>query len=130
MTAFFFSPFSAVVLISAGLAVVPIAMKLHDRKHWFHLALVVLVSACPCGLILSTPVATFCALSRAATSGLLVKGGDYLEILAKIKHMAFDKTGTITRGEFTLTDIHSLADDVTLNELLHWYVFRLCLLNT
>ncbi|XP_048490345.1 cadmium/zinc-transporting ATPase HMA2 isoform X2 [Beta vulgaris subsp. vulgaris] len=116
--AMYYTP--AVVLISAGLAVVPIAMKLHDRKHWFHLALVVLVSACPCGLILSTPVATFCALSRAATSGLLVKGGDYLEILAKIKHMAFDKTGTITRGEFTLTDIHSLADYVTLTELLHW----------
>lgn len=110
----------AVVLISAGLAVVPFAMKLHDKKHWFHLALVVLVSACPCGLILSTPVATFCALSRAATSGLLIKGGDYLEILAKIKHIAFDKTGTVTRGEFTLTDFRSHAADVTLTTLLYW----------
>ncbi|KAL2928844.1 putative cadmium/zinc-transporting ATPase HMA4 [Bienertia sinuspersici] len=110
----------AVVLISAGVAVVPIALKLHNRSNWFHLALVVLVSACPCGLILSTPVATFCALSRAATSGLLIKGGDYLEILAKIKYMAFDKTGTITRGEFTLTDFRSLADDIPLTTLLYW----------
>ncbi|KNA09246.1 hypothetical protein SOVF_155350 [Spinacia oleracea] len=109
-----------VVLISAGVAVVPLAMKLHNKQHWFHLALVVLVSACPCGLILSTPVATFCALSRAATSGLLIKGGDYLEILAKIKHIAFDKTGTITRGEFTLKDFRSLSDDVSLTTLIYW----------
>ncbi|KAL2929005.1 Cadmium/zinc-transporting ATPase HMA2 [Bienertia sinuspersici] len=110
----------AVVLISAGVAVVPIALKLHNRSNWFHLALVALVSVCRCGLILSTPVATFCALSRAATSGLLIKGGDYLEILAKIKYMAFDKTGTITRGEFTLTDFRSLADDIPLTTLLYW----------
>lgn len=110
----------AVVLISAGLAVVPIALKLHDPRHWFHLALVVLVSACPCGLILSTPVATFCALSRAATSGLLIKGGDYLEVLAKIKTIAFDKTGTVTRGEFTLMNFETFADDVSLRTLLYW----------
>lgn len=84
------------------------------------MALVVLVSACPCALILSTPVATFCALTKAATSGLLIKGGDYLETLAKIKTVAFDKTGTITRGEFVVTDIHSLRDDISLNTLLYW----------
>ncbi|CAO2822953.1 unnamed protein product [Amaranthus hypochondriacus] len=110
----------AIVLLSASLAAVPAAMKPHDRKHWFYLALVVLVSVCPCGLILSTPVATFCALSRAATSGLLIKGGDYLEILAKVKHIAFDKTGTLTRGEFTLKNFRSLSDDVTLKTLLYW----------
>ncbi|XP_057536974.1 putative inactive cadmium/zinc-transporting ATPase HMA3 [Amaranthus tricolor] len=109
-----------VILISAGIAAVAAAMKLHDRKHWFYLALVVLVSACPCGLILSTPVATFCALSRAATSGLLIKGGDYLEILAKIKHIAFDKTGTLTRGEFSLKNFQSLSVDVTSATLLYW----------
>lgn len=84
------------------------------------MALVVLVSACPCALILSTPVATFCALTKAATSGLLIKGGDYLETLAKIKTVAFDKTGTITRGEFVVTDIHSLRDDFSLNTLIYW----------
>ena len=116
----FFSCLAAVVLVSAGLAVAPIALKLHDPRRWFHLALVVLVSACPCGLILSTPVATFCALSRAATSGLLIKGGDYLEVLAKIKTIAFDKTGTVTRGEFTLMNFETYADDVSLKTLLYW----------
>lgn len=100
---------------------IPAALQVHNENHWFHLALVVLVSACPCALILSTPVATFCALSQAATSGLLIKGGDYLEIMSKIRIMAFDKTGTITRGEFVVTDFRSLHDDdFSLNTLLYW----------
>ncbi|XP_058212657.1 putative inactive cadmium/zinc-transporting ATPase HMA3 [Rhododendron vialii] len=110
----------AVIIISAGLAAVPFVLKLDNKRHWLHLALVVLVSACPCALILSTPVATFCALSKAATSGVLIKGGEYLETLSKIKIMAFDKTGTITRGEFEVTDFHSVSDDVALNTLLYW----------
>ncbi|KAL8128777.1 hypothetical protein V2J09_017932 [Rumex salicifolius] len=89
-----------VVLLSVGLAVVPAAMRVHNLNEWLHLALSVIVSACPCGLILSTPAATFRALSEAAINRLLIKGGDYLESLSKIKTAAFDKTGTITRGEF------------------------------
>ncbi|XP_057748626.1 putative inactive cadmium/zinc-transporting ATPase HMA3 [Arachis stenosperma] len=114
----FYTP--AVVIISALVAVIPIVLKVHDKKHWLHFALVVLVSACPCALILSTPVATFCAYTKAATSGLLIKGGDYLETLAKIKVMAFDKTGTITKGEFVVTNFVSLSDDIDLNTLLYW----------
>ncbi|KAK2646417.1 hypothetical protein Ddye_021612 [Dipteronia dyeriana] len=110
----------AVIVISACLVVIPAALRLPNRNHWFHLALVVLVSACPCALILSTPVVTFCALTKAATSGLLIKGGDYLEILAQIKVMAFDKTGTITRGEFVVLDFQSLREDINLNTLLYW----------
>lgn len=112
--------FSAVVVISTLVAVVPIVLKLHNEKYWLHFALVVLVSACPCALILSTPVATFCAYTKAATSGLLIKGGDYLETLAKIKVMAFDKTGTITKGEFEVTNFQSLSDDIDSNTLLYW----------
>lgn len=108
------------MLLSVGLAVIPAAMRVHNVKHWFHLALVVLVSACPCGLILSTPVATFCALSKAASSGLLIKGGDYIETLSKVKTVAFDKTGTITRGEFILTGFRCLSNDITLDTLLYW----------
>ena len=100
---------------------IPAAFRVHNLHHWFHLALVVLVSACPCALILSTPVASFCALTKAATSGLLVKGGDYLEILSKIKITAFDKTGTLTRGEFVVTNFRSLCEDISLNTLLYWY---------
>ncbi|KAG5242876.1 cadmium/zinc-transporting ATPase HMA [Salix suchowensis] len=109
-----------VIIISASLAVIPLALRLHDRNRWFRLALVVLVSACPCALILSTPVATFCALTKAASAGLLIKGGDYLETLGKIKAMAFDKTGTITRGEFAVTDFQPLCNDISFDTLLYW----------
>ncbi|OIV99778.1 hypothetical protein TanjilG_26116 [Lupinus angustifolius] len=114
----FYTP--AVVVISTLVAVIPLALKVHNERHWLHFALVVLVSACPCALILSTPVATFCAYTKAATSGLLIKGGDHLETLAKIKVMAFDKTGTITMGEFMVTNFQSLSDDIDLNTLLYW----------
>ncbi|KAM1721143.1 hypothetical protein ACFX12_022715 [Malus domestica] len=116
--AMFYTP--AVLVISVSIAVIPAALHVHNWSKWFHLALVVLVSACPCGLILSTPIVTFCTLTKAATSGLLIKGGDYIEILAKVKIMAFDKTGTITRGEFVVMDFQSLRDDISLNTLLYW----------
>ncbi|KAL2960834.1 hypothetical protein AAZX31_17G058500 [Glycine max] len=105
----FYTP--GVVIISALVAVIPLALQF---------SLVVLVSACPCALILSTPVATFCAYTKAATSGLLIKGGDHLETLAKIKVMAFDKTGTITKGEFVVTHFQSLSDDIDFNTLAYW----------
>ncbi|XP_073043852.1 cadmium/zinc-transporting ATPase HMA3-like isoform X1 [Primulina eburnea] len=110
----------AIVVISASLAVVPLAFRVHNKREWYHLALVVLVSGCPCALLLSTPVAMFCALSKAATLGVLIKGAENLEILARIKIMAFDKTGTITRGEFLVADVRSLQDDITSNTLLYW----------
>ncbi|CAK7345757.1 unnamed protein product [Dovyalis caffra] len=56
----------------------------------------------------------------AATAGLLIKGGDYLETLGKIKAMAFDKTGTITRGEFVVTDFQSLCNNISLDTLFYW----------
>ncbi|KAL4590075.1 hypothetical protein LXL04_002994 [Taraxacum kok-saghyz] len=110
----------AVVVIAASLAVIPAVMKLNNLDKWYHLALVVLVSSCPCALILSTPVATYCALSKAATTGLLIKGAEYLETLSKVKIFAFDKTGTITRGEFSVSDFRSVGNDITLDKLLYW----------
>jgi Cd2+/Zn2+-exporting ATPase len=110
----------AVVVSAACFAVIPVLLKVQDLSHWFHLALVVLVSGCPCGLILSTPVATFCALTKAATSGFLIKTGDCLETLAKIKIVAFDKTGTITKAEFMVSDFRSLSPSINLHKLLYW----------
>ncbi|KAI4376819.1 hypothetical protein MLD38_014535 [Melastoma candidum] len=110
----------AILVLSIGIAVIPAALHARNPHHWFDLALVVLVSACPCALVLSTPVATFCALSNAAKSGLLIKGGDYLEILAKIKNLAFDKTGTVTRGEFSVEEFQSLDENVSTETLLYW----------
>ncbi|KAL3644198.1 Cadmium/zinc-transporting ATPase hma2 [Castilleja foliolosa] len=111
----------AIVVISASLALVPLLFRVHDKKEWYyHLSLVVLVSGCPCPLLLSTPVAMFCALSKAAKLGVLVKGAEHLETLASIKVMAFDKTGTITRGEFIVADFRSLQDNISFNTLLYW----------
>jgi len=114
--------FAVVVLISAGVALVPIVLKVGDEMWWFHLALIVLVSACPCALVISTPVTVFCALSKAATVGLLFKGGDYLELLANVRTIAFDKTGTITRGDFVVTHFESLLETVSVEKLLFWLV--------
>ncbi|KAL8209416.1 hypothetical protein R6Q57_006148 [Mikania cordata] len=107
----------AVCVIAACLAGIPAALRAHDLQKWYHLALVVLVSACPCALILSTPVAAFCALSKAATSGLLVKGAEYLETLSAVKFICFDKTGTITKGEFSVSNFHPLIDN---HKLIYW----------
>ncbi|XP_078443245.1 putative inactive cadmium/zinc-transporting ATPase HMA3 [Wolffia australiana] len=110
----------AVLLATVLVAVVPVAAKVNNVKYWLRMSLVLLVSACPCALVLSTPVATFCALGAAAKLGVLIKGGDILEALARTKVVAFDKTGTITRGEFTVADFSALGNSHSLQELLYW----------
>ncbi|CAN6197344.1 unnamed protein product [Urochloa humidicola] len=110
----------AVVVLAAGVVLVPLLLGAHELKQWFQLSLVLLVSACPCALVLSTPVATFCALLRAARMGLLIKGGNILESLGDIRIAAFDKTGTITRGEFSINAFHVVEDKVEMSQLLYW----------
>ncbi len=74
-------------------------------SYWFYRGLVVLVVSCSCGIALSVPVAVVAAIGNAARHGVLVKGGIYLEIAEKLKAIAFDKTGTITIGKPSVTDI-------------------------
>lgn len=94
----------AMFFLAASIAVLP-PLFAGDFRDWFYRALVVLTVSCSCALVISVPVAVVAAISRAARSGILIKGGAYLEVLATIKTTAFDKTGTLTRGRPTVTDI-------------------------
>ncbi|MEP9410982.1 MAG: cation-translocating P-type ATPase [Candidatus Brocadia sp.] len=74
-------------------------------SYWFYRGLVVLVVSCSCGIALSVPVAVAAAIGNAARHGILVKGGVFFEIAEKLKAIAFDKTGTITIGKPSITNI-------------------------
>jgi Zn2+/Cd2+-exporting ATPase len=85
--------------------------------EWFYRALVLLVIACPCALVISTPVTLVGALAYAARRGILIKGGKHIEVLSTVRAIAFDKTGTLTEGKVRVTDVlplNSLSRDQVL----------------
>ena len=97
-------------------AVPPLALG-WDALTWFVRGLTLLVIACPCAFVISTPVTVASGVTSAAKNGVLIKGGSHLEAMGGVGTVAFDKTGTLTKGELTVTDT-VLADGATEEDLL------------
>lgn len=94
-----------VVISALLLAVVP-SIFTGNWAEWINRALIFLVISCPCALVISVPLSFFGGIGGASKSGILIKGGNYLEALAKAEIIVFDKTGTLTKGVFNVTAVH------------------------
>ena len=102
----------AVFVLALAVAIIPPLFMGAAWFDWIYRALVLLVVACPCALVISTPVTIVSGLAAAARKGILVKGGVYLEGGYKLDYLALDKTGTITRGKPVQTDYVALDPSV------------------
>ena len=99
-----------VVLLAIAIAVAPPLLSDEAFRPWLYKALVLLVIACPCALVISTPVTVVSGLAACARRGLLVKGGVHLERAHELRMLAVDKTGTLTEGHPKLTDVLPLSE--------------------
>ena len=95
-----------VVGLALLLAVIPPLVTGGNWVGWIQRALVFLVVSCPCALVISVPLSFFGGIGGASKKGILIKGANYMEVLAHIKTIVFDKTGTLTKGIFKVTAIH------------------------
>lgn len=97
-----------VVVIAVVLAIIPpLIIKGATFNEWIYRSLAFLVVSCPCALVISVPLSFFGGIGGASRNGILVKGSNYLESLAKTEIIVFDKTGTLTKGVFKVQKIHS-----------------------
>ena len=109
-----------VVLLAILLVLIPMLLG-GDFNEWFYKALVFLVTACPCALVISVPLGFFCGVGRASREGILIKSSDGLDSLNKLETIIFDKTGTITEGKFEVRDI--VSNGVSKEELLKYAAY-------
>lgn len=99
-----------VVFIALGIGIIPPIFFNGSLSDWSYRAFVFLVISCPCALVMSIPLGFFGGIGASSKEGVLVKGGNYLEGLNHIDTIVFDKTGTITKGTFKVTDIRTYGD--------------------
>lgn len=99
-----------VVGLAALLVVVPVYLLHQPFDHWLEQAITILVIACPCALVISTPVAIYSAIGNAGSKGAVIKGGKYLEAMATLKVVGLDKTRTITTGQPVVEDVLTFGD--------------------
>eukprot|EP00164_Ancoracysta_twista_P003872 GFYU01005194.1.p1 GENE.GFYU01005194.1~~GFYU01005194.1.p1 ORF type:complete len:1020 (+),score=402.70 GFYU01005194.1:163-3060(+) len=113
--------YTPVVLFTALLmATIPWSVDSETGMEFLKIALVLLVVACPCALVISTPVTTVSALTVAARNGVLIKGGAHLETLGHLETITFDKTGTLTEGRFRVQDVILLRPELTVRDAMSW----------
>ncbi len=106
-----------VVFVALAIAILPPLFMGGELKEWAYRACVFLVISCPCALVISVPLGFFGGIGGASKSGILVKGGNYLEALNEVSTIVFDKTGTITKGTFKVTEVRAYGDN-TKEEVL------------
>lgn len=104
----FYTP--TIMVIALLLVVVPTLLFGAAFEPWFREALTLLVIACPCALVISTPVSIYAAIGNASSRGALVKGGKYIEAIGQVKAVAMDKTRTLTYGKPKVTDVLPFGD--------------------
>eukprot|EP00569_Conticribra_weissflogii_P000080 CAMPEP_0171356732 /NCGR_PEP_ID=MMETSP0878-20121228/45878_1 /TAXON_ID=67004 /ORGANISM="Thalassiosira weissflogii, Strain CCMP1336" /LENGTH=1229 /DNA_ID=CAMNT_0011862759 /DNA_START=432 /DNA_END=4121 /DNA_ORIENTATION=- len=106
----FAAVYTPIVLLAAlCMCTIPWAFGNEKGRAWVMTGLITIVIACPCALIISTPVTYVAALAAAAQRGIVIKGGAYLEAMGSVKEIAFDKTGTLTEGVFALLHFESVS---------------------
>lgn len=115
--------YTPVVVISAlVIAFIPPLLFNLNLSDWIYRALIFLVISCPCALVISIPLGFFGGIGGASKTGILIKGGNYLEALNQVDTIVMDKTGTLTKGVFKVTEIEAV-EDFTEDEVLEYAAF-------
>lgn len=119
--------YTPVVVIAAVLLAVvpPLVVPGAQFAEWVHRALIFLVISCPCALVISVPMSFFGGIGGASRQGILVKGSNYLEMLAQSEIVVLDKTGTLTKGNFQVTEVRP-EDGTDKEALLEWAAYAEC----